>query len=258
MAEIHPTAIISPAAIIGPDVDIGPYCVIGAGVELGAGCQLHSHVVISGPTQIGPRNIFWPHACIGQQSQDLKYTAEPTHLKCGEGNVFREFCTVNRGTAPGSSTIIGSHSHFLAYCHIAHDCRVGNHVIFSNNGTLAGHVTVDEHVILGGFTAVHQFCRIGRHAITGGCSKIVQDVSPYMIIDGNPAETRGVNLTGLQRAGFTEADTRSLKEAYKALFMKQGNLSAALEAFAASEHAANEHTAALLQFIRESQRGITR
>ena len=165
---------------------------------------------------------------------------------------------MNRGTSPGSSTTIGSHNHFLAYCHIAHDCVVGSHVIFSNNGTLAGHVTVADHVILGGFTAVHQFCRLGRHAITGGCSKIVQDVPPYMIIDGNPATTRGVNLTGLQRAGFTEEDTRALKEAYKALFMKTGNLSSAAEAFATTPHASNSHAAHLLEFIRESHRGVTR
>ena len=150
MSVIHPTAILSPQAETGRDVEIGPYCVIGDGVTLGDGCRLQNHVTIHGPTRIGAHNNFYTSATVGQQSQDLKYKGEPTFLEIGEHNVFREFCTVNRGTLPGSKTIIGSHNHFLAYCHIAHDCIVGNHVIFSNNGTLAGHVIVEDHVILGG------------------------------------------------------------------------------------------------------------
>ncbi len=258
MSDIHSTAVVSPAAELGTGVRVGPYCIIGPGVLLGDGCVLHSHVVINGPSRIGAGNTFFSFSCIGQQSQDLKYSAEPTFLEIGEHNSFREFCTVNRGTSPGASTSIGSHGNFLAYSHIAHDCAVGSHVIFSNNGTLAGHVTVEDHVILGGFTAVHQFCRLGRHAITGGCSKIVQDVPPYMIVDGNPAATRGVNLTGLQRAGFAEADTRALKEAWKALFMKTGNISTAADAFRSTPHGANPHALHLLDFIKESHRGVTR
>lgn len=258
MASIHPTAIISPQAEIGTGVEIGPYCVIGEGVVLGDGCKLQNHVTIHGPSRIGARNTFYTAAAIGQQTQDLKYQGEPTFLEVGEDNVFREFCTVNRGTLPGSKTIIGSHNHFLAYCHIAHDCIVGDHVIFSNNGTLAGHVVVEDHVILGGLTAVHQFCRIGAYAITGGCSKIVQDVAPYLIADGNPAAVRGVNLVGLQRAGFPENDIRALKEAYKALFLRKQNTTLALEALEQSEHAANPRVARLITFIRASSRGVTR
>ena len=258
MSVIHPTAIISPQAEIGRDVEIGPYCVIGEGVVLGDGCKLQNHVTIHGPSHIGARNVFYTSATVGQQSQDLKYKGEPTFLEVGNDNVFREFCTVNRGTLPGSKTIIGSHSHFLAYCHIAHDCIVGDHVIFSNNGTLAGHVIVEDHVILGGLTAVHQFCRIGSHAITGGCSKIVQDVVPFTIADGNPAETRGVNLVGLQRGGFSEADVRALKEAYKSVFLRKLNTTDALAALEKSEHAANPHVARLMAFIRASERGITK
>ena len=258
MASIHPTAIISPQAEIGSGAEIGPYCVIGEGVILGDGCLLHNHVTIHGPARIGAQNTFYTAATIGQQTQDLKYKGEPTFLEVGGHNVFREFCTVNRGTLPGSKTIIGSHNHFLAYCHIAHDCIVGDHVIFSNNGTLAGHVVVEDHVILGGLTAVHQFCRIGTYAITGGCSKIVQDVSPFMIADGNPAATRGVNLVGLQRAGFSENDVRSLKEAYKALFLRKQNTTNALEILEKSEHAANPRVAKLIAFIRASERGVTK
>ncbi len=258
MSVIHPTAIISPQAETGRDVEIGPYCVIGDGVVIGEGCKLQNHVTIHGPTRVGAHNTFYTAATIGQQSQDLKYKSEPTFLEIGEHNVFREFCTVNRGTLPGSKTIIGSHNHFLAYCHIAHDCIVGDHVIFSNNGTIAGHVIVEDHVILGGLTAVHQFCRIGSHAITGGCSKIVQDVVPFTIADGNPAETRGVNLVGLQRGGFSDADTRALKEAYKTVFLRKLNTTDALARLAKSEHATNPHVAKLMQFIRTTERGITK
>ncbi len=258
MSAIHPTAIVSPQAEIGRGVEIGAYCVIGEGVVLGDGCRLQHHVTIHGPSRIGAHNVFFATAVIGQQTQDLKYKGEPTFLEIGEHNVFREFCTVNRGTLPGSKTIIGSHNHFLAYCHIAHDCVVGDHVIFSNNGTLAGHVVVEDHVILGGLTAVHQFCRIGTHAITGGCSKIVQDVVPYTIADGNPAETRGINLVGLQRAGFADADIRALKEAYKAVWLRKRNTAEALAELEKSEHAASAHVARFIAFIRDSQRGITK
>lgn len=258
MSVIHPTAIISPQAEIGRDVEIGPYCVIGEGVVLGDGCRLQNQVTIHGPTRVGERCVFYTAATVGQQTQDLKYKGEPTFLEIGNDNVFREFCTVNRGTLPGSKTIIGSHNHFLAYCHIAHDCVVGDHVIFSNNGTLAGHVIVEDHVILGGLTAVHQFCRVGTYAITGGCSKIVQDVVPFTIADGNPAETRGVNLVGLQRAGFSEADIRALKESYKTVFLRRLNTADALTRLEKSEHAANSHVSKLMTFIRTSERGITK
>jgi UDP-N-acetylglucosamine acyltransferase len=258
MSAIHPTAIISPQAELGSGVEIGPYCVVGEGVVLGDGNRLQNQVTIHGPARIGARNTFFTAAAVGQQTQDLKYKGEPTFLEIGDDNVFREFCTVNRGTLPGSKTIIGSHNHFLAYCHIAHDCVVGDHVIFSNNGTLAGHVIVEDHVILGGLTAVHQFCRIGTYAITGGCSKIVQDVAPFTIADGNPAAARGLNLVGLQRAGFPDADIRALKEAYKALFFRKQNTGDALGALEKSEHAANSRVAKMISFIRASERGVTK
>jgi UDP-N-acetylglucosamine acyltransferase len=227
--SIHPTAIISPKAEIAPGCEIGPYCIVGEGVVLGEGCWLQHHVSLNGPTMVGKRNKFFAFTSIGQQSQDLKYLAEPTFLEIGDDNTFREFVTVNRGTAPQAKTIVGSHNNFLAYCHIAHDCVVGSNVIFSNNGTLAGHVMVEDHVILGGFTAVHQFCRIGKFAMTGGCSKIVQDVPPYMIADGNPARIRGINKVGLERHEYSPESLRYLKEAYRLLYRSDLNVGQAPE-----------------------------
>jgi UDP-N-acetylglucosamine acyltransferase len=253
-AQIHPTAIVDPGAEIGADVVIGPYCVVAAKVVIGDGCTLHSHVVVSGPTVIGKGNQFFPYASIGQRTQDLKYAGEPTHLEIGDDNVFREFCTVNRGTLPGTKTAIGSHNHFLAYCHIAHDCVVGNHVVFSNNGTLAGHVTVEDHVILGGLTAVHQFCRIGKHSITGGCSKVVQDIVPFTIVDGNPARARGINVVGLQRHGYSDEQIKGLRAAYKILYRNKLNIGQAIEALKATVPAGPvQH---LIAFVESSTRGI--
>ncbi len=252
---IHPTAIVHPAAQLGAGCEVGPYCVIGPGVVLGEDCWLQSHVVVEGPSRIGRGNRFHSFTSIGQRSQDLKYTGEPTHLEIGDGNVFREFVTVNRGTLPGSKTVVGHRGNFLAYCHIAHDCRVGDGVIFSNNGTLAGHVEVGNHVVLGGLTAVHQFCRLGAHAITGGCSKIVQDVPPYLIADGNPAEVRGVNTVGLQRHGFSTEAMRAIKECYRVLYRKNLNVAQAVEEIRASVLDAPE-VETFVEFVSASQRGI--
>ncbi|MBP7949320.1 MAG: acyl-ACP--UDP-N-acetylglucosamine O-acyltransferase [Verrucomicrobiales bacterium] len=252
---IHPTAIISPTAKLGDNVEIGPYCVVFDGVVLGDGCWLQNHVTLCGPSKIGRNNRFHSYCSIGQQSQDLKYTGEPTHLEIGDDNVFREFCTVNRGTLPGTLTKIGSRGAFLSYVHIAHDCLVGDDVIFSNNGTLAGHVVVEDHAVLGGFSAVHQFCRIGRHSITGGCTKIVQDVAPYTLVDGNPAKCRGINAVGLQRRGFSDETLRALKEAYKVIYLRHKNRSQAVAELEAG--AADPHVAHLARFFRDSQRGVT-
>ena len=227
--EIHPTAVVDPSAELGENVNVGPYSVIRAGVQLGDGCVVHNHVTLDGPSVIGPDNLFYSYGSIGQRSQDLKYEGEPTHLRVGKGNTFREFVTVNRATSPGDATVIGDHGTFLAYAHIAHDCVVGDHCIFSNNGTLAGHVEVGDHVVIGGLTAVHQFCRIGDHVITGGCSKIVQDIPPFMVADGNPAKVRAVNVVGLQRRGFDEAAIRAAKRAHRKLYREDLTVSAAIE-----------------------------
>jgi UDP-N-acetylglucosamine acyltransferase len=255
--NIHPTAVVDPEAEIGPDVVIGPYCVIGREVTIGAGCWLQNHVTICGPVKIGSGNRFHSFCSIGQQTQDLKYAGEPTYLEIGESNCFREFVTVNRATAVGSVTRVGNRGNFLAYSHIAHDCVVEDGVIFSNNGTLAGHVLVQEHAIIGGLTAIHQYCRIGKHAITGGCSKIVQDVPPFMIADGNPAVVRGVNVVGLERHGIPSDIVRELKEAYRILYRSNLNTKQAMEELERNL-AAVAQVRELIQFIDRSERGIVR
>ncbi|HWL51436.1 MAG TPA: acyl-ACP--UDP-N-acetylglucosamine O-acyltransferase [Chthoniobacteraceae bacterium] len=254
---IHPTAIIDPAAEIGSDCEIGPYCIIGPGVVLGDGCRLQHHVTLCGPSRIGRNNRFFAYGSIGQQTQDLKYKTEPTYLEIGDDNTFREFVTVHRATSPGDATKIGHRGNFLAYAHIAHDCIVGDDVIFSNNGTLAGHVIVEDHAIVGGLTAIHQFCRIGRFAMLGGCTKIIQDVPPFTIADGNPAEIRGINKVGLERNGFEAGEIRALRDAYKILYRKNLHLKEAI----AQIRSAVEVTPAigqLLAFCETSPRGITR
>ncbi|MFT3992272.1 MAG: acyl-ACP--UDP-N-acetylglucosamine O-acyltransferase [Luteolibacter sp.] len=256
---IHSTAIVSPKAKLGDNVRVGPFCIIGDDVEIGDDCVLHSHVVIEGITRIGKNNEFFPFAMIGGKTQDLKYNGEPTYLEIGDSNVFRENTTVHRGTFERLPTRIGSHNHFLCYAHVAHDCQVGNHVILSNNGTLAGHVIVGDHAIVSGLTAIHQFCRVGAHSIIGGCSRVTQDIAPFTMAVGNPAETRGLNLIGLQRRGFTEDDIRQLKTAYKKiLFKKDGNLTQAIAAFRENASTANPHVESLIAFIESSERGVTR
>lgn len=254
---IHPTAIVDPSAELGEGCEIGPYCIIGPGVTLGAGCWLQHHVTLQGPSRIGSGNRFYAYTSIGQQTQDLKYAGEPTHLEVGDSNTFREFVTVNRGTAPGAYTRIGSGGNFLAYSHVAHDCTVGNRVIFSNNGTIAGHVEVGDFAVIGGLTAVHQFCRIGAHAITGGCSKIVQDVPPFTIADGNPAAVRGLNKVGLERHGFSAEAIRELKEAYRVLFRGELNLRQAVEQLRPAARRSSE-VRQLVDFIEASRRGVLR
>jgi UDP-N-acetylglucosamine acyltransferase len=257
MARIHPTAVIDPTAHVGQTTQVGPYCVIGPNVTLGENCRLHSHVVIAGPTVIGEGNEFYPFSSIGQRSQDLKYDSEPTRLEIGDGNTFREFVTVHRATGTEGVTKVGNHGNFLAYAHIAHDCVVGDHVIFSNNGTLAGHVVVGDHAVIGGLSGVHQFCRIGAHAIVGGCTKIVQDVPPFLIADGNPAEVRGVNHVGLERRGFPVESIRELREAYKVIYRSNLNTTQALEALR-GQFPSSDLVTHLVEFIATSERGIVR
>lgn len=254
---IHPTAIVDPAAEIHPAARLGPYCIVGPHVVIGAETELQHHVTVLGPTTIGRGNFFFAYTSIGQKTQDLKYAGEPTHLEIGDSNTFREFCTVNRGTLPGTKTIIGSGGNFLAYSHIAHDCLVGHQVIFSNNGTLAGHVEVGDHAILGGFAAIHQFCRVGRYAIAGGCSKLVQDLPPFFIADGHPAAVRGINQVGLERAGFPPETIRALKEAYRLLYRSKLNVKQSVAQIRENLPPLAELTE-LCQFIESSPRGIIR
>jgi len=254
---IHPTAIIAPGASVPADTEVGPYCIIGDLVTLGPGCRLLSHVVLDGPSTFGAGNLFHPFCSIGGKTQDLKYTGEPTLLEVGDRNEFREYVTVNRGTGIGEKTVIGSDNLFLTYSHVAHNCTVGNHCIFSNNGTLAGHVTVEDHAIISGLAAVHQYCRIGQNSIVGGCSKIVQDVPPYCVADGNPAEVRAINQVGLQRRGFSEDTITALRKAFRLLYNKARNTSQAIQDVE-DQFGTVPEVRHLIDFVRNSQRGIIR
>ena len=236
---------------------IGPYCIIGPNVAIGENSWLQHHVTLCGPMRAGARNKFYAYCSIGQQTQDLKYAGEPTYLEIGDENTFREFVTVNRSTTSDGKTQIGSRGNFLAYSHIGHDCQVGNEVVFSNNGTLAGHVQVGDNAVMGGLTAVHQFCRIGRFAITGGCSKIVQDVPPFMIADGNPAEIRGINQVGLERKNFSPEKIKLIKEAFRLIYRSKLNTAQAIEAIR-QELPQDEEIAQIVEFIETSDRGIIR
>jgi len=254
---IHPTALISPQARLASTVEVGPYCVIGPDVELGEGCRLMNHVSLQGPSRFGQNNLFHPFCSIGGKTQDLKYTGEPTYLEVGDHNEFREFTSVNRGTAPGEKTIIGHHNLFLTYSHVAHNCVMGNHCILSNNGTLGGHVIVEDYAIISGLAAAHQFCRIGQHALIGGCTKIVQDVPPFFIADGNPAIVRAVNDVGLLRRGYSKEQISVLRKALRLLYDPQRNTSQALTVLE-SELGTHPEVQIILNFIRASQRGIVR
>ena len=256
-SDIHPTAVVHPGAVIGGGSRIGPYCIIGEHVALGEGCQLHSHVVIDGHTRLGARNEIVPFASIGLKTQDLKWKGGVTRTEIGDGNTFREYVTIHSATSDGETTRVGSGNHILAYCHIAHNVTLGNRVIMSNVATLAGHVTVEDQAVIGGLAAVHQFCRIGRMAIIGGCSKVVQDVPPFMMADGNPAETRTINKVGLERNGIGLESQSALKSAYKLLFREGLTISNALLRIEAElpKLPEIEH---LLQFVRASERGISK
>jgi UDP-N-acetylglucosamine acyltransferase len=252
---IHPTAVVHPGAQIGNNCEIGPFCVIGEHVTLGDRCQLHSHVVIDGHTKLGIENEVYPFASIGLKTQDLKWEGGMTGTAIGDRNVIREYVTVNSATGDGEFTTIGSDNNLLAYSHVAHNVILGNHIIMSNAGTLAGHVTVEDHVVIGGFGGVHQFCRLGKHSMIGGCSKVVQDVTPYMIVDGNPARTRTVNKIGLERQGFTAGQLSEIRQAYKILFRSGLTTTTALEQIQ-SELSASPEIQHLVQFAQASQRGL--
>jgi UDP-N-acetylglucosamine acyltransferase len=257
MATIHPTAIIDPAAQLDSDVDIGPYCIIGPHVHLGAGTRLHAHVVVDGHTRIGSHCELFPFACVGKQTQDLKYRGGTTHVEIGDHTTLRENVTVNAATSDGDTTRVGSHCHIMAYAHVAHDCQVGNEVIIANCGTLAGHVIVEDQVILGGLSAVHQFVRLGRLSIIGGCSKATQDVPPFMMADGNPLSVHNINSIGLKRRGVSTAAQHALKHAYKVLYRESLSTRQALDKLN-RESVPPPEVQHLLDFVQNSQRGITK
>lgn len=219
MSLIHSTAIVDPAAKIGNNVEIGAFSIIGADVEIGDDSWIGPHVVIKGPTTIGKQNKIYQFSSIGEDPQDKKYAGEPTRLEIGDRNLIREFCTFNRGTAQDRGvTSVGDDNWIMAYVHLAHDCVVGNNTILANNAGLAGHVHVDDYVILGGYTVVHQFCSFGKHSITAMGSIVFKDVPPYLTVSGYPAKPFGLNTEGLKRRGFTTDALKGLKKAYKILY----------------------------------------
>jgi len=258
MTAIHPTALVHPAARIGADVDIGAYSIIGEHVEIGDGTRVGPHVVLTGHTRIGSGNHIFQFVSLGEQPQDKKYAGEATRLEIGDHNMIREFCTFNTGTAQGTGvTRIGSHNLIMAYVHVAHDCSIGNHTVFANNASLAGHVHVEDHTILGGFTGVHQFCRIGAHVMTGIASVIRQDVPPFITVAGNPAAPHGINAKGLRRRGYDDAALTSIKRAYKTLYTSGLSLKDALAAI--TESAATQSALQpLADFLAIPGRGILR
>jgi len=257
---IHPTAIIDSSSEISPAAQIGPYCTIGPNAEIGAGTIFDSHVSVHGWTTIGEGCRFYSHSSIGTDPQDLKYKGEPTYLKIGKGNVFREFVSLNRGTKGGHGiTVIGDNNFFMAYSHVAHDCLVGDNVIMANAATLAGHVTVGDHATVGAFSAVHQFCRVGPHAFIGGFSVITRDALPFIKTVGarNEAKIYGINSLGLQRKGFSEQSMAELRQIYRIIFRSQMNTGDAL-AKAKETRWNSPEVATLIEFIESSERGFIR
>ncbi len=257
MPDIHPTAVVDGDARIGANVTIGPYSIVGAGAELAEGVTLMSHVVVNGRTSIGANTRVFPFASIGLPPQDMKYKGEPSALEIGCNNIIREHVTMHTGTEGGRLvTRVGNNCLFMVACHVAHDCRIGDHVVMVNNGTLGGHVTIDDWAILGGLAAVHQFVRIGRHAMVGGISGVENDVIPYGSVTGNRARLQGLNIIGLKRRGFSRDGIHTLRNAYRLLFAQEGTMAERLEDVAELFHD-NEPVMEIVDFIRaESQRSI--
>jgi UDP-N-acetylglucosamine acyltransferase len=255
---IDPTAVIDPGAQLGSGVSVGPYSIIGPDVVIGSGSVIGPHVVINGPTSIGRDNRIFQFASIGDAPQDKKYAGEPTRLEIGDRNTIREFVTINRGTVQDEGvTALGTDNWIMAYVHIAHDCRIGNHTIFANNASLAGHVRILDYVILGGFTLVHQFCAIGSHALTAFGSGISKDVPPYVTVGGSPAHAHGLNMEGLRRRGFSAESRMALKRAYRTLYRESRSLEDAL-AQLRQQAAGNADVAVLTEFLEQQTRGIVR
>lgn len=217
--NIHPTAVVSDSAVLADDIEIGPYAVIGDDVDIGPGCKIESHVVINGPTKIGRNNHIYQFSSVGDDPQDKKYANEPTRLEIGDDNTIREFCTISRGTVQDEGlTTIGNDNWIMAYVHVAHDCRIGDHCIFANNATLAGHVHVGDWAIFAGFTGAHQFCRIGAHAFLGMYAGTSQDVPAYTMIGGQPPSPKGINSEGLKRRDFSADQIRNIRHAYRVVY----------------------------------------
>lgn len=255
---IHPTALIDPSAKLADDVSVGAFSIIGAGVEIASGTRIGPHAVINGPTRIGKDNQIFQFTSIGEDPQDKKYRGETTRLEIGDRNVIREYVTVHRGTIQDQSlTRIGNDNLFMAYTHVAHDCVVGNHVIMANAASLAGHVHVDDGAILGGFSLVHQFCRIGRYSFSAMGSVINRDLPPYVMIGGSPTKPHGINNVGLERQGFSPEAIRNIRKAYKLVYKSKLKLEEAIQALVELSLEAPE-VSCMVEFLRHTERSIIR
>ncbi len=256
---IHPTAIIDPNAEIGEEVEIGPYSVIEKGVFIGEGTKIGPHVVIRGGTHIGKRCQIFQFASIGEAPQSFGYKGEKTFLQIGDQNIVRECVTLHRGTPHGGGkTVIGDNNYFMAYCHVAHDCQIGNDVVISNAVALAGHIVIEDRAIIGGIVAIHQFCRVGTHAFIGGVSGVTLDIPPYMLASGSHVKLFGLNNVGLKRANFSEETMKALKKAYRIIFRSGLTLEKAMKKVGEDEISHVPEVQHLLHFIQHSKRGIAR
>ena len=262
MSHIHPTALVSSQAQLADDVSVGAYTLIGPDVSIGAGSRIGPHCVIEGHTRIGRDNQIFQFSSIGAAPQDMKYAGEPTELIIGDRNTIREFCTFNTGTVQdGGATRIGSDNWIMAYVHIAHDCQLGDHIILANNATLAGHVHLADWVFIGGLTGIHQFVKIGAHAMAGFASAVTQDVPPFMTVDGNPLAVHGFNVVGLRRRGFTAERIAVVKQMHKLLYRQSKTLAQATEEIAAlanSSPESREDVGLMTAFLAQATRGIAR
>ncbi|WP_438864179.1 acyl-ACP--UDP-N-acetylglucosamine O-acyltransferase [Neptunicella sp.] len=256
--SVHPTAIVDPSVQLGKNVQIGPFCLIGADVTLGDNCTVESHVVIKGQTQLGQGNHIFQFCSIGEDCQDKKYAGEPTRLEIGDNNVFREGCTVHRGTVQDQGiTQIGSDNLFMADTHVAHDCVIGDHNIFANNATLAGHVHVGDWVIIGGMTGVHQFCHIGSHSFCAAGCLLVKDLPPFVMAGGATMSTFGINSEGLKRRGFSKQSILQIRRAYKVIYRQGNTIEQAVEILH-SMLTETPEIGLLVDFLNQSDRGILR
>jgi UDP-N-acetylglucosamine acyltransferase len=255
-AKIHPTAVVEATAEIGSDVEIGAFAYIGGAARLGAGTRVHHHASVEGNTVVGKACEIFPYASIGAKTQDLKYKGGNPGVRIGDRNVFREYVSVHAATNDGDLTVIGDDNTILAYTHVAHDCAIGSHTVMSNGTMLAGHVVVEDHVVMGGYSGVHQFCRIGAHAMVSACAKVVQDIAPFFIADGVPAVIRSLNKVGLERRGFTPEQLERVKQIYRILFREGLNRTQALEKLQLHPQVATEEFQRVLTFAAKSERGL--
>jgi UDP-N-acetylglucosamine acyltransferase len=256
---IHPQAVVAASAKLSPGVQLGAYAVVGQEVELGEGCILHPHAIVSGPAKFGRNNVFYPYCSIGCDPQDYTFRGERTELVVGDGNIFREYVTVSRGTVKGGGvTRVGDENFFLAYSHVGHDDQIGNQTLFVNGATLAGHVAVEDFATIGSFSVVHQFCRVGRYAYVGACTVIVQDVPPFSrVVTERETKSYGVNSIGLERKGFSKEQLRMLHRAFRLLSRSKLNTTQALAKMRA-ELAGSDDVEELIRFIESAERGIVK